>query len=119
MNAILPKQPQGSVAEIEESDIIFDCPQCAKSLAIDERGSGLMITCPDCGTRIQVPYPEPGTGPSELETVTNLRQSMDRLRVMTSEHQLVRDRINAEIAVIQSAIDRMVDILQEDPRPGT
>jgi DNA-directed RNA polymerase subunit RPC12/RpoP len=119
MNAILPKQPQGSASEIEDSDIIFDCPQCAKSLAIDSRGAGLMIACPDCGTRIQVPYPEPGKGPSNLEKVTSLRQSMDQLRMMTSEHQAMRDRLNAEIAVIQSAIDRMVDILQEDPSHGS
>ncbi len=36
-------------------DIIFECPYCAKGLVIDRRGAGLMITCPDCDERIQVP----------------------------------------------------------------
>lgn len=36
-------------------DIIFDCPHCNKSLAIDPRGAGLVITCPDCSQPVQVP----------------------------------------------------------------
>jgi hypothetical protein len=44
--------------EIRDSDIVFDCPVCTKSLAIDCRGAGLTITCPDCDNMIQVPIPE-------------------------------------------------------------
>lgn len=44
--------------EIRDSDIVFDCPHCGKSLAIDCRGAGLTITCPDCANKIQVPIPE-------------------------------------------------------------
>jgi hypothetical protein len=44
--------------EIRNSDIVFDCPYCEKSLAIDCRGAGLTITCPDCSNIIQVPIPE-------------------------------------------------------------
>jgi transcription elongation factor Elf1 len=44
--------------EIRNSDIVFDCPFCAKSLAIDCRGAGLTITCPDCANKIQIPIPE-------------------------------------------------------------
>jgi hypothetical protein len=46
------------VNEIRDSDIVFDCPCCDKSLAIDCRGAGLTIVCPDCGNKIQVPIPE-------------------------------------------------------------
>jgi hypothetical protein len=38
-----------------ERDIIFDCPHCGRSLAINERGAGLIVTCPDCQREAQVP----------------------------------------------------------------
>jgi transcription elongation factor Elf1 len=44
--------------EVRSSDIVFDCPFCGKSLAIDCRGAGLTITCPDCSNKVQVPIPE-------------------------------------------------------------
>lgn len=44
--------------DIRSSDIVFDCPFCQKSLAIDCRGAGLTITCPDCSNKVQVPIPE-------------------------------------------------------------
>jgi len=49
-----PKEP----GDIKETDIIFDCPYCSKSLAIDYRGAGLTIKCSDCGSDVQVPIPE-------------------------------------------------------------
>lgn len=104
-------------AEIAETDIIFDCPQCAKSLAIDGRGAGLMITCPDCGTRIQVPYPDPASDKVGMDAAAAVRYSVGHLKQATGHHAL-HHRLSAEIAVIQSAIDRMVDILQEDTIAG-
>lgn len=47
-----------SDVDIKDTDIIFDCPHCAKSLAIDYRGAGLTIKCSDCGGDVQVPIPE-------------------------------------------------------------
>ena len=44
--------------QIQETDIIFDCPHCGKSLAIDYRGAGLSIPCSDCRKEVQVPIPE-------------------------------------------------------------
>lgn len=45
-------------SEIKETDIIFDCPLCGKSLAIDIKGAGLNIPCTDCGGSVVVPIPE-------------------------------------------------------------
>jgi transcription elongation factor Elf1 len=45
-------------ADVRPSDIVFDCPYCSKSLAIDCRGAGLTIACPDCDNKVQVPIPE-------------------------------------------------------------
>ena len=36
-------------------DIIFNCPHCTKSLAIDERGAGRKVKCVDCGNELTVP----------------------------------------------------------------
>ncbi len=43
---------------VSETDIVFDCPYCGKNLCIDYHGAGLMVACPDCEKRIQVPIPE-------------------------------------------------------------
>lgn len=47
-----------ATADIKETDIVFDCPHCSKSLAIDYRGAGLTIQCSDCGNDVQVPIPD-------------------------------------------------------------
>ena len=52
----MSEMPQDG-AEIKDTDIVFDCPHCGKSLAIDYRGAGLMIPCTDCGKNVQVPIP--------------------------------------------------------------
>ena len=51
-------ETSNSPAEIKETDIVFDCPFCSKSLAIDYRGAGLTIPCTDCGKLVEVPIPE-------------------------------------------------------------
>lgn len=50
--------PREAGAEIGDTDIVFDCPNCGKSLVIDYRGAGLQITCSDCGSEVLVPIPE-------------------------------------------------------------
>ena len=42
---------------ITPNDIVFECPHCGKSLAIDKRGAGIQIQCPDCSHAIIVPAP--------------------------------------------------------------
>ena len=69
--------------EIKETDIVFDCPHCSKSLAIDYRGAGLTIPCTDCGKNVQVPIPE-GMEITDIDSseeeqeirVLNLRRSL-------------------------------------------
>ena len=75
--------PELEQDEIKDSDIVFDCPHCGKSLVIDYRGAGLTITCSDCGNDIEVPIPvgmEIGDVDSTLEDqelrVIHLRRSL-------------------------------------------
>lgn len=70
-------------SEIRETDIVFDCPHCSKSLAIDYRGAGLLIPCSDCGRHVQVPIPE-GMEISDIDSteeeqearILNLRRAL-------------------------------------------
>ena len=45
-------------ADIRDTDIVFDCPHCGKSLVIDYRGAGLQIDCSSCGASVLVPIPD-------------------------------------------------------------
>jgi len=69
--------------DIKETDIVFDCPHCGKSLAIDYRGAGLTIPCTDCGNHVEVPIPE-GMDIADIDSsdeekeirILNLRRSL-------------------------------------------
>lgn len=69
--------------EIKDTDIVFDCPYCGKSLAIDYHGAGLNIPCSDCGKLVAVPIPEgmelgdiDGTTEEQELTIINLRKAL-------------------------------------------
>lgn len=121
-----------------EHDILFECPRCGKSLGIDERGAGLVVTCPDCGQRMQVPTreeqdmaPPPGAATEVLRETSDeeavLKAKVERLQVTMEEvldrkrhleklridYALRFERMREEMATIQSALDRMTDILQD------
>ena len=51
---------------LQANDIVFDRPHCGKNLAIDERGAGMDITCPDCQNTIQVPMQNANDAEAEL-----------------------------------------------------
>ncbi len=75
--------PESDSQEIKETDIIFDCPHCGKSLAIDYRGAGLSIPCSDCGRHVDVPIPD-GMEVTDIDSteeeqeirILNLRRSL-------------------------------------------
>ena len=43
---------------ILDTDIVFDCTFCGKSLAIDYRAAGLSVPCSDCGKLVAIPIPD-------------------------------------------------------------
>lgn len=53
-----PQSEELDTDEIPETDIVFECPHCSKSLSIDPRGAGLVIRCTQCGSPVTVPIPE-------------------------------------------------------------
>ncbi|MGQ9661450.1 MAG: hypothetical protein ACUVWX_03820 [Kiritimatiellia bacterium] len=85
------EQPPDDSAEIKETDIVFDCPYCGKSLAIDYRGAGLTIQCTDCGRNVVVPIPEgmeladlDGSDEDREIQILNLRRSL-----VTAENKII------------------------------
>jgi hypothetical protein len=123
------------------NDIVFDCPHCGKSLAIDTRGAGLMINCPECQQDVQVPgMPLSERQPDEGSPVAQVSNSADRSEALDASHakierlvaslEEVRERrrylekirsdnmarfelISKDLVTIQNAIDRIVAILQD------
>ena len=47
-------------------DIVFNCPQCAQELEVDENASGEEIQCPTCSDSITIPAPD-AEGVSKVE----------------------------------------------------
>jgi len=96
--------------EIKDTDIIFDCPHCAKSLAIDYRGAGLTIKCSDCGGDVQVPIPDG----MELEDLDRPLEDQE-LQII----QLRRSLLKAQdrIADLENAVEDLMerrDALERD-----
>ena len=123
------------------NDIAFDCPHCGKSLAIDMRGAGLMINCPECQQVVQVPgvplterradagQPKAqATDPAALSEaldasqrkierlVASLEEVRERRRYLEqirSDNMARFELISKDLVTIQNAMDRIVAILQD------
>ena len=128
--------------EVRETDVVFDCPFCSKSLAIDVRGAGLVIACPDCGEQVQVPIPEGldiadfdvGKGDEEVriihlrelllsaqvrvreleEELDELRQRRDALEQMRAENTVRFDVLGRELENIQRSMGRIGEVVTSD-----
>jgi transcription elongation factor Elf1 len=95
---------------ITAADIVFDCPYCSKSLAIDRQGAGLLVTCPDCGQELLVPDPEATEAPATDEVGLERLDALERLRIDNRDRL---EQIAAQLAIIQDSVDRIVGALQD------
>ncbi|TAN35551.1 MAG: hypothetical protein EPN23_11010 [Verrucomicrobia bacterium] len=100
---------------IQTNDIVFECPNCGKSLAIEARGAGMEITCPDCQNTIPVPAPD-ATNTDIAELVSELeaaRAEIAFLEKNQAELQMHLEQISTEWGVIQNALDRVMALIQD------
>jgi DNA repair exonuclease SbcCD ATPase subunit len=104
-------------AQVQPGDIVFNCPKCTKSLAIASSAAGFTITCPDCGTEVQVPASTENLAENLEETVLTLRSrlSMFERRATIDRERL--EKITQEMALIQAALDRTNSLLQDALEP--
>lgn len=91
---------------VRETDIVFDCPHCGKSLAIDYRGAGLTIPCTDCGKSVEVPIPEgmqitdfDSTEEEQEIRIMNLRRSLAsaEARIQELESEMGELRLRRDV----------------------
>jgi transcription elongation factor Elf1 len=109
------------VSEIKETDIVFDCPHCGKSLAIDYRGAGLTIPCTDCGKDVEVPIPE-GMELTDIDSsdeekeirILNLRRSLAAAEFRVEQLETQVAELNAQQAekAAQNIEPRLRQILE-------
>ena len=88
-----------------ETDILFGCPRCGKSLSSEPRGAGLVIRCTQCHEPVPVPIPagmEPDdfdATPEELslqllharQTVSKLQEKLRSLEDEATQLRAFRD----------------------------
>jgi transcription elongation factor Elf1 len=104
--------------EIKASDVIFDCPHCGKSLAIDYRGAGLSIPCTDCGRIVDVPIPE-GMEITDIDSsdedkemrMLSLRKSLAAAESRIVNLELRLDSVYSEKAALSNGDERYKDQL--------
>ena len=91
--------------EIKDTDIVFDCPHCGKSLAIDYRGAGLTIPCTDCGRTVEVPIPD-GMDITDIDSSDEDQElQILNLRRMLSESEYRLEQIKHELDDVSSRRD--------------
>lgn len=110
-------------AEPVATDILFECPQCGKSLEIDARGAGYLIVCPDCQHEIQVPAWNAGNDADAAsederhrveieEMLGQLQAKIARLEQQQRLDNQRLQRIGDELALIQAALDRITEVVE-------
>jgi predicted nucleic acid-binding Zn-ribbon protein len=96
--------------EIQDTDIVFDCPHCGKSLCIDYRGAGLNITCTDCDEEVVVPIPngmeldDLDSSPEDQEIrIINLRNSLAQSEARVSELAAQVEFLSSRCAALEES----------------
>jgi len=130
--------PAASTDEFTEDDIIFECPFCSKSMAIDKRGMGLTINCPQCNGLVRVPTisedttqtPDAVNMPVEglADALDESRDEIQELRDQLKDLEALREKLEShsarqekklaelrkEFGFIQSALDQISMMMVEE-----
>ncbi len=95
-----------------ENDIIFECPFCTKSMAIDKRGMGLTINCPDCNGLVRVPMVSEETQKSPDSVNMPVDGLADALHESRDEVRGLRDRIE-ELNELREKLEKQTAVQEE------
>lgn len=100
-------------AEIRDTDIVFDCPHCHKSLVIDYRGAGLQINCTDCGEPVLVPIPD-GMQLADLDLdVGEVLKQLFATRRNFQKAELEIQSLKTRLAQLKDALAAMQEVVNE------
>lgn len=86
-------------------DILFECPNCDKSMVIDEAAAGMMVECPQCHANVIVPPRE--SAPAD-----------DQQRQMASESLLLAAQ-RGSLEGVNDALEQGADADVADPNGTT
>jgi len=100
-------------AEIRDTDIVFDCPQCGKSLVIDYRGAGLQINCSECGEPVLVPIPD-GMQLADLDLDPGeILKQLFATRRNFQKSELEIQSLKSRLVQLQEALGVMQEVVAE------
>ena len=111
--------------ELKVTDIVFECPHCGKSLAIDYRGAGLITSCTECAKPVEVPIPE-GMDLSDLDQtpegqelrILNLRRSLANAEARIAELEEHVSKLEGRRAVLEKTRAEAWHRFEEITRAG-
>lgn len=92
--------------QIQDTDIVFDCPHCGHNLCIDYRGAGLQITCSECGEPVLVPIPD-GMKISDLDL-----DASELLKQLFATRRLLQ-RAEARAEALEMKLDAFAEKVSE------
>lgn len=100
-------------ADIRDTDIVFDCPHCSKTLVIDYRGAGLQISCSECGKDVLVPIPD-GMELTDLDMDPGeILKQLFATRKNFQKAELEIQSLKARFAQLQEALNVMQAVVAE------
>ena len=114
----VPENQSAEGVVIRDTDIVFDCPCCGKSLVIDYRGAGLEINCSQCGSSVLVPIPD-GMHLTDLDLDPG--EILKQLFATRRNYQKAELRVQAlktKLTQIQEALGAMSDVVAEGLAEG-
>ena len=109
----VPVRENDDAAEIRDTDIVFDCPHCGKSLVIDYRGAGLQINCSECGESVLVPIPD-GMELTDLDLDPGeILKQLFATRRNFQKAELAIQSLKARLVQMQEALGVMQEVVAE------
>ena len=99
--------------QIQDTDIVFDCPHCGHNLCIDYRGAGLQITCSECGEPVLVPIPD-GMKISDLDLdAGELLKQLFATRRLLQRAEARAEALELKFETFAAKVEELRDALQK------
>ena len=112
-NGAVGSEAENQDVQIQDTDIVFDCPHCGHNLCIDYRGAGLQINCSECDEPVLVPIPD-GMKISDLdldagELLKQLfatRRLLQRAEARTEALEIKLEAVAEKVGELQNTLRR-------------
>ena len=98
--------------QIQDTDVVFDCPHCGHNLCIDYRGAGLQITCSECGEQVLVPIPD-GMKISDLDLdASELLKQLFATRRLLQRAEARAEALEMKLEAFAEKVSELQNLLQ-------